>query len=49
MVTAKQANLYLVFLKKNLNSNVKVFDDNLIINKKYISKEWLILMLIIFF
>ena len=38
MVMAKQANLYLVFLK-NLNSNVKVFDDNLIINKKYIIKN----------
>ena len=27
------------FFKKNLNSNVKVFDDNLIINKKYIIKN----------
>ena len=27
------------FFKKNLNSNVKVFDDNLIINKKYVIKN----------
>ena len=27
------------FFKKNLNSKVKVFDDNLIINKKYAIKN----------